>query len=529
MLLAALPALLRVELRAQKTPEFRTSDRCVACHNGMKTTSGADFSIGFDWRASIMANSSRDPYWQGSVRRESLDHPESQSGIEDECSNCHMALLHLTNRDQGKETRVFANLPLKVGPKQDRAAADGVSCSVCHQVEQLGLGTNATFSGNVAVAPLFKDGLRPEYGPFDVDAGHQTVMNSSTGGFDPQQGDHIRDAGLCGSCHTLYTDARGAGGRKIARFPEQMPFKEWEHSDYYKDPVESCQSCHMPEADGPTPITALYGQPREGARHHVFVGGNFLMEGMLQDHREELSVQALPQELDAAIKRTKEFLETKSATVTIQAVNDEAGRLAVDVAVQNLTGHKLPTAYPSRRAWLHVVIRDGSGHVMLESGALNPDGSIVGNDNDEDPLRYEPHYQEITSAQQVEIYEPILKTEQGQVTTGLLQAVGYLKDNRVLPRGFDKATADKDIAVVGKAAADPRFTGNGSMVRYVAPKAGTGPFHVKAELWYQPVGFRWAHNLAPYNAPEPQRMVHYYEAAARNSAVVLATTEATVR
>ncbi len=33
-------------------PEFHTSDRCVACHNGMKTKSGEDISIGFDWRAS---------------------------------------------------------------------------------------------------------------------------------------------------------------------------------------------------------------------------------------------------------------------------------------------------------------------------------------------------------------------------------------------------------------------------------------------------------------------------------------------
>ena len=85
--------------------------------------------------------------------------------------------------------------------------------------------------------------------------------------------------------------------------------------------------------------------------------------------------------------------------------------------------------------------------MVFESGALNPDGSIVGNDNDEDPLKFEPHYREITSAQEVEIYEPILKDSEGKVTTGLLHAVGYLKDNRLLPHGFDKTTADKDIAV----------------------------------------------------------------------------------
>jgi hypothetical protein len=92
----------------------------------------------------------------------------------------------------------------------------------------------------------------------------------------------------------------------------------------------------------------------------------------------------------------------------------------------------------------------------------------------------------------------------------------------------EKATAIKDIAVVGEAADDPCFTDKGSMVRYVVSTGNaTGPFKVKVELWFQPIGFRWAHDLAPYKAEEPQRMVRYYEAAARRSAVVLAKMEAT--
>ena len=95
--------------------------------------------------------------------------------------------------------------------------------------------------------------------------------------------------------------------------------------------------------------------------------------------------------------------------------------------VENLGGHKLPTAYPSRRAWLHFTVRDANGRVVFESGALNPDGSIMGNDNDEDPLKFEPHYREITSSQEVEIYEPILKDSEGKVTTGLLACCRVLE------------------------------------------------------------------------------------------------------
>ncbi len=172
------------------------------------------------------------------------------------------------------------------------------------------------------------------------------------------------------------------------------------------------------------------------------------------------------------------------------------------------------------------MVRDGNGHVVFESGALNPDGSIAGNDND--PLKFEPHYREITSSQEVEIYEPILKDWERKITTGLLHAVGYLKDNRLLPHGFDKATADQNIAVTGDAANDTGFTDTGSSVRYVVSTGNaTGPFKVDAVLWFQPIGFRWAHDLAPYEAEEPQRMVRYYEVAARNSAVILAKSEAT--
>src|SRR5690606_22987753 len=61
---------------AAPTPRlFAASDACLACHNGLVTPSGEDVSIGSQWRASIMANSARDPYWQAAVRREIMDFP----------------------------------------------------------------------------------------------------------------------------------------------------------------------------------------------------------------------------------------------------------------------------------------------------------------------------------------------------------------------------------------------------------------------------------------------------------------------
>ena len=104
--------------------------------------------------------------------------------------------------------------------------------------------------------------------------------------------------------------------------------------------------------------------------------------------------------------------------------------------------------------------------MVFESGAVRPDGSIEGNDNDTDAAAFEPHYTEIRSRDQVQIYESIMVDANGALTTGLLTAVRYVKDNRLLPHGFDKQTADKDIAVLGDAADDANFTGAGDRVRY---------------------------------------------------------------
>lgn len=507
--------------------EFRTSDRCVACHNGLKDKEGQDISIGFDWSASIMANASRDPYWQGSVRRETIDHPAVKSDIENECSTCHMPLTHFTAEAEGRPAEVFSHLPISPITSNDGAAADGVSCSVCHQIEKARLGTPASFSGNVVFAPLSDPHNRPEYGPFDIDKGHQHVMQSSTNGMVPQQADHIRDAALCGSCHTLFTVERSQDGRPLGKFPEQMPYLEWQHSDF--PGRYTCQQCHMPEVHGPVAITAVFGPLREGMHRHEFIGGNFLMQEMLNDYRGDLHTAALPKELIAASGRTVEFLRTQSARVSLEHIGRNAGQLSLEVRVENLTGHKLPTAYPSRRAWLHVVVQDRDGRTLFESGALRPDGSIVDNANDVNPLRYEPHHSVITSPHQVEIFEPILKDVHGNVTTGLLYAAGYLKDNRLLPTGFDKKTASPEIAVAGRAADDPEFTAGSSTIRYIVDtEHAAGPFHIRAELWYQPIGFRWAHNFEFYqSAAEPQRFLHYYESESRRSAVILASAEAT--
>ncbi|HIF21280.1 MAG TPA: hypothetical protein EYQ27_05060, partial [Gemmatimonadetes bacterium] len=134
---------------------FRTSDRCIACHKGVSTSAGLDVSIGYDWRASMMANSARDPYWQAAVRREVIDHPEASAAIEDKCSRCHMPMANVTAQASGQMGTVFANLADGAGSDDRKAlASDGVACAVCHQVQPDGLGEESSFTGGFSISEL---------------------------------------------------------------------------------------------------------------------------------------------------------------------------------------------------------------------------------------------------------------------------------------------------------------------------------------------------------------------------------------
>ncbi len=223
-------------------------------------------------------------------------------------------------------------------------------------------------------------------------------------------------------------------------------------------------------------------------------------------------------------------MQTATATVSVTGARVAGGMLDLDVAVRNLTGHKFPTGYPARRAWLHVVVRDRDGRAVFESGAVTASGAIEGNDNDIDAAKYEPHHDDIRSAADVQVYESMMVDAAGTVTTGLLKGTRFVKDNRLLPRGFDKSTATADIAVRGEAFADRDFTADGDRVRYHVDVGGaTGPLQATVELRYQPIAFRWAQNLKPYDADEPRRFVSYFDAMSSQSSIVVSTVSLQVQ
>src|SRR5690606_13982794 len=95
----------------------------------------------------------------------------------------------------GKQT--LAELYAGTTPRA-QVGVDGVTCTLCHQIEPTNLGTPASFTAKFTINPN-----REAYGP------HSNLFTNpmvGTSGYTPAYGAHVNDSSLCGSCHTLHTE-----------------------------------------------------------------------------------------------------------------------------------------------------------------------------------------------------------------------------------------------------------------------------------------------------------------------------------
>mgnify|MGYP007065671719 CR=1 FL=1 len=66
--------------------------------------------------------------------------------------------------------RVFANLPIvHQNSYSAQLAADGVSCSMCHQIREDKLGTEESFTAGFVVDTKTAMGDREIFGPYEID------------------------------------------------------------------------------------------------------------------------------------------------------------------------------------------------------------------------------------------------------------------------------------------------------------------------------------------------------------------------
>ena len=496
-----------------ESANFVGSGQCAPCHHLLKDKAGKDMSIPGHWQSTMMANAAKDPLWQAKVASESKRNPAIKEIIEKKCVTCHMPMAWIQNQAMapGQETSTKGGILHEFVKKENALhalAMDGVSCSFCHQIQDKDLGTDKSFSGKYEVDTSATGPQRKIFGPYKIS--EKNIMQTSVG-FTPEYGPQMNDSGLCATCHVLFTPYLNEHDEVAGTFPEQTVFLEWMHSTYAEPPgerhdieeikgqVRTCQECHMPHSEAGNVLIARYApsgtEEKSHFSQHHFVGANMQMLDLLQNNINRLELTGGTDRFQDTKDRTLRQLQNDTATLTITDTDRSGSSLKIDLLVTNKVGHKFPTGFPSRRAWVHLQVLDQQGKTVFESGRPMADGSVQGDDANESQS-YEPHHQTITTGDQVQIYEAVMANTQGEVTLTLLRAAQYLKDSRLLPDGFDKATAQESIKVYGKAVDDPDFKGGSDLIRYQVDIVGSsGELTVKADLYFTAVSAVFVNDL----------------------------------
>ncbi len=513
-------------------PRLMLAKDCSLCHsNSSRATAMRDSKnrpiAPYDlWQASAMANSARDPFWRAQVSIEVLNTPSKKRDIESKCLRCHSPLASVAAKAHGLNFGM-KDLLTK-GTELNALALEGVSCTVCHQISEDNLGDEESYNGNFKLNTEAKI-----FGPHRDLFSHP--MENHTG-FTPTYGSHIQKSELCATCHTLTTQALRPDGTSTGHgIVEQGPYLEWKNSLFSNKSGKSCQDCHVPtkDEDGNLIKTRIVRNPggrnfpptsnRSPYGRHIFVGGNTLLPRLLSRFSEELQVTATSQQLKKIENETRKFLSSQSARVELGISSVSEGRLYIPVKVVNLSGHKLPTAYPSRRLWLKVTVTDSKSKVLLSSGDYDGEGRLLG--HDQKPLPNEisggavyPHQLRISSSEQVQVYEAVMADVEGKPTYQLLRGASYKKDNRLLPQGWKGEDRRLRPIGIGK---DSNFKAGEDFTEYaISIDQISWPLTIEASLHFQTLGVRYADEMFKFETKEVRTFRRMFQAVGSRTEVL---------
>ena len=471
----------------------------------MRDEKGRDISPLTTFRPSMMAMAARDPFYLAVVDEERSSRRGAEALVDGACIKCH-APAAVVERAAGGAGVTLPDL-FSGTDKELHAGREGATCTLCHQLVRDPKGPDATFGGAFTVGES-----REMYGPHrdPVTTPMRTFVS-----FTPTYSDHVSSSDVCASCHTVFTRAYDAAGKAIGpRLPEQVTYLEWRNSVYSApgDKGASCQACHVPIGDDDgAPISTVLSKipatglsPRKPIGRHTFLGGNVTMLRAFADDGGWSGSFAEPKAFTDQAERTRKNLE-RAASVTVIDVRRTERGLEIDVKVENKSGHKFPTGYPSRRAWVHLQV-SGSAGLVFESGKSDAFGRIVdraGHVLDGDH-RLLAHRDTVSQETEVQIYEAVLGNDAGKVVGRPLEATRYLKDNRLLPLGYSKDHPDAALTVAYGAERDSDF-GSSDIVHYVVPDP-KGPVTVNAELVFQSVRPAELDTLAEKPTPTARKL-----------------------
>lgn len=473
---------------------FLTSSQCMGCHSASNENMGFRFkgdakpsnlSPYTEWHASMMGLSGRDPIFHAQLESEATLYPSQKGFLEDTCYRCHGVMgqrqINLDKQQPFKHSMVYA-FPDEPNGNYGALARDGVSCASCHRVAPDGLGKPESFTGNFKL-----DAANVVNGPYDQVA---TLPMKHAMNITPRFGEQIKSSALCGSCHTVVLPVFDRQGKPVRNttgkqkeFHEQTTYPEWLNSIYQNerqpfDPktARTCQDCHMPVKflDAPlvfrvaniedntypytdyrAPDKELTLRIRDQYSRHTLVGINEFGMMMFQQFPNTLGVRTADYMyaegvlgMLTALSSSDNLARNETAKLSVTSLRRTDDFLEATVRVENLAGHSFPSGVAFRRAFISLEVFDAKGKVVWASGRTNSVGAILNGTTDQilpteffyDSVThkqiFQPHHEVISREEQVQIYEELVADTDGKITTSFVGLDHPLKNNRLLPKGW---------------------------------------------------------------------------------------------
>jgi Flp pilus assembly protein TadD len=257
--------------------------------------------------------------------------------------------------------------------------ADGVTCSVCHSIQQVNTrGTGSYVLGQPAV--MVDENGKPIYGEVSdkeilahLDRHSKAVMK-----------DFYHTSEFCSACH------KASLPRMLNDYKWQRAiflYDEWQLSSfakesplpfYVKDQVSTCQTCHMKREEIQLPD---YGAKDGKLASHRWLGANTVLSKYYG--------------YDAQMEKTIAFLRNGALNVDIFGIERNGDKiiaplgsepfeiadgdvLTVSIVIQNKgIAHSLvPEQRDFYESWVEFEAKDAAGRTLMHSGALQPEGAL---------------------------------------------------------------------------------------------------------------------------------------------------------
>jgi Tfp pilus assembly protein PilF len=333
---------------------FPTAEYCGHCHQEAHA----------EWRQTSHANSFRAPWYVKNVNV-----LMAAKGIEyaRHCEGCHNPIA-LVSGAMTKDSPVDRNFD-----------QDGVTCSVCHSIQQVDTrGTGSYVLGQPAV--MVDESGKPIYGEVadkeilaHLDRHSRAVMK-----------DFYRTSEFCSACH------KAALPKILNDYKWQRAiflYDEWQLSSfakqsplpfYVKDKVSNCQSCHMAPQEIQSPD---YGAKDGKLASHRWLGANTVISKYYG--------------YDTQMQKTLAFLRNEVFNMDIFGIERNGGKLiaplgsqpfdifagdalTISVVIQNkgIAHSFVPEQRDLYESWVEFEVKDAAGRTLMHSGALQPGGAL---------------------------------------------------------------------------------------------------------------------------------------------------------